>query len=136
RLARLARPRTLLVFTPHLYAFDNYFAAAGQRRAYRLIERALAPLATRVIAVCEAEARNAASIGPSKRVRVVHNGVDPIRTDEVHPGLADLRSRHEFVACAVAELRDSKGIDTLLQALALARRSEPGIGLAIAGDGA
>ena len=26
RLARLAYPRTPVVFTPHLYAFDNYFA--------------------------------------------------------------------------------------------------------------
>jgi len=136
RLARAAQPRVPLVFTPHLYAFDNYFTSAGQRRLYRAIERALAPLATRVIAVCEAERRNAASVGPASRVRVVHNGVDPVRTDEVHPVVAELREAHGFVACAVAELRDSKGIDTLLRAFAQARREDRTIGLAIAGDGA
>ncbi|HEY8466686.1 MAG TPA: glycosyltransferase [Solirubrobacterales bacterium] len=100
-----------------------------------MIERALARFATRVIAVCEAERRNAASVGPASRVRVVYNGVDPVRRDAVHPALAELRAAHSFVACAIAELRDSKGIDALLEAFARARREDGSISLAIAGDG-
>ena len=49
-----------------------------ERGLYRSIEIALAPLATRVICVCEAERRIAASIGPSKRTRVVYNGIEPL----------------------------------------------------------
>ena len=36
----------------------------------------LAHLARFVIAVCDAEGRLAASVGPASRVRVVHNGID------------------------------------------------------------
>lgn len=134
RLAKVASPRTPVVFTPHLYAFDNYFAAPAQRRLYRLVERALAPLATRVIAVSESERLHAAEIGPGRRTRVVHNGIDPVRTDAVHPVVAEL-SAGGPVVCTVAELRASKGVITLVEAMPLVRERHPGVSLAIAGDG-
>ena len=78
RLSRVVRPRTPLVFTPHQYAFENYFDGGGRRVAYEAIERVLAPLATRVIGVCEAERRLAATIGPGRRTRLVYNGIEPL----------------------------------------------------------
>src|SRR5262249_20347416 len=77
RLARARHPRVPLVYSPHLYAFAGHFERRGERLAYRAFEAALAPAATRVICVCESEAVLARSIGPARRVRVVHNGVPP-----------------------------------------------------------
>src|SRR4051812_9460097 len=34
RLARLARPRTPVIHTPHEYPFDNYFSSTRQKRVY------------------------------------------------------------------------------------------------------
>jgi glycosyltransferase involved in cell wall biosynthesis len=134
RAARVAYPAVPVVFTPHLYAFDNYFAEPAQRRAYRVIERALAPLASRVIGVCESERRLAAEIGPAGRTRTVHNGVEPVSLDETHPTVAGLRKAGPVVVC-VAELRESKGAVTLIEAMAQVRVEVPEAQLAIAGDG-
>lgn len=135
RLGRLGSPRTPVVFTPHLYSFDNYFARPAQRHLYRGVERVLAPLASRVTACCEAERLSAAKIGPASRTRLVYNGVDPIRLDSVHPVIAELRARGPVV-CTVAELRDSKGVPRLVDAFAIVRERHPDAQLAIAGDGA
>jgi glycosyltransferase involved in cell wall biosynthesis len=134
RLARFASPSTPLVFTPHLYAFDNYFARPSQRAAYRVIEHALAPLATRVLCVCEAERRLANQIGPEDRTRMVHNGIEPVQRNGTHPAVTELRAEGPVI-CTVAEFRESKGIPTLLQAMAQVLESHPTSRLAIAGDG-
>src|SRR5579862_2985278 len=75
RLARPASPRTPVLYTPHGYAFAGHFESERERAAYRIVERTLAPLATRVVCVCEAEARLARSVGPPARVRVIHNSI-------------------------------------------------------------
>jgi len=134
RLARLARPRMPLVFTPHNYAFTNYFTSALQRGLYRSIETALAPLATRVICVCEAERRVAASIGPSKRTRVVYNGIEPLTPTSADPEVALLAETGPLVA-TVAELQPPKGVATLIAAMPLILKRIPSAQLAVAGDG-
>jgi glycosyltransferase involved in cell wall biosynthesis len=134
RIARVASPSIPLVFTPHLYAFANYFPRRAERLAYRLIEQALAPAATRVLCVCEAERRVAAKIGPSERTRVVHNGREPIRGGQVHPQVATLRGGGPLV-CTIAELRASKGVPLLIEAMAKVTQDLPEVRLAIAGDG-
>jgi len=134
RLARVGSPRIPVVFTPHLYAFDNYFVRGWQRGAYKLIERALAPLATRVLCVCEAEQRLAAQIGPADRTRVVHNGIEPVKPGAVHPEIEKLRSEGPVI-CAIAELRASKGIATLIEAMGRVLERHPEARLAVAGDG-
>src|SRR2546429_3162219 len=63
RLARLARPRLPVLYTPHGVAFAGYFSREIERSAYRAIERALAPLASRIVCVCEAEARLGRPVG-------------------------------------------------------------------------
>ena len=108
RLGRAARPRAPVVFTPHQYAFENYFAGRGQRLAYLAIERALAPLANRVIGVCEAERELAARIGPARRTRLVYNGVEALPRVEPSAETAGLQDRGPVVV-ALVELHPRKG---------------------------
>ena len=89
RLAKPLHPRTPVIYTPHGYAFAGHFSHEHERFAYRQIERMLAGLADRVLCVCESEARLASTVGPAQRVRVVHNGIEPARTD----GPVDRRGR-------------------------------------------
>ncbi|MEK6277129.1 MAG: glycosyltransferase [Actinomycetota bacterium] len=133
RLARLTRPRQPVVFTPHNYAFKNQFNPL-QRRLYRSIETALAPLATRVICVCEAERRIAASIGPSKRTRVVYNGIEPLAAAAPDPEIARLSEAGPLI-CTVAELQLPKGVTTLIAAMPLVLERFPAARLVVAGDG-
>ncbi len=134
RLSRVVRPRTPLVFTPHQYAFENYFDGGGRRVAYEAIERVLAPLATRVIGVCEAERRLAATIGPGRRTRLVYNGIEPLPRVPPDPRLAALRERGPTVV-AVAELHPRKGIPTLLEAMPKVLGAHPSATAVIAGGG-
>lgn len=134
RLARLANPRTPLVFTPHNYAFTNYFVSAAQRWRYKLIERGLAPLATRVICVCEAEREVAASIGPRQRTRVAYNGIVPLPSVDPDPAIAGFRGAGSLI-CAVTELQPPKGVPTLIEAMPTLVARHPGARLVIAGGG-
>ena len=134
RLARLANPSIPLAFTPHQYAFANYFRRRWVRSVYRVIERAMAPLATMVICVCQAEADLAAQVGSGDRARVVHNGISLTPADAPDPRLVALRE-HGPVICAVAELHPRKGLLTLLDAMPRVLAVHPGATLVLAGDG-
>ncbi len=136
RLARVLRPRVPVLYTPHGYAHAGYFERAAERRAYRLAERALTPLTSRVVCVCEAERRLAAGVGAGRRARVVHNGIAPFEPGPpVHPAVAALRERGLPVVAAVSLLRPGKGIETLIDAFAQVRTAHPGAQLVIAGEG-
>jgi glycosyltransferase involved in cell wall biosynthesis len=135
RLGRLRFPRLPVVYTPHGYAFAGFFAHRFERVAYREAERALAPLTTRVIAVCRAEARLASSLGASRKVRVVLNGIEPQDAEsDPDESLSILAGRGPIV-CAVARLQAGKGIEILIDAMpaVLARHREAQ--LAVIGDG-
>jgi glycosyltransferase involved in cell wall biosynthesis len=134
RLARPVAPRVPVVCTPHLYPFDNYFASARQRSVYRLVERALAPLATRVIGVCEAERRLAAEVGPAGRTRLVYNGIAAVAPGAVHPSVEELRAYGPVIG-AIAELRESKGMRTLVETMRAVIARVPDARLAVAGEG-
>jgi glycosyltransferase involved in cell wall biosynthesis len=133
RLARLAQPRTPVVFTPHNYAFTNHFGPL-ERGVFRSIEMALAPLATRVICVCEAERRIAASVGPSKRTRVVYNGIEPLAAAPPDPEIARLGDAGPLI-CTVAELQPPKGVTTLVSAMPAVLERFPNANLVVAGEG-
>lgn len=133
RLARLARPRLPVVFTPHNYAFRNQFNPL-QRGLYRSIEVALAPLATRVICVCEAERRLAGRIGPSKRTRVVYNGIEPLTAAPPDPQIARLSEAGPLI-CTVAELQPPKGVTSLIAAMPAVLEQSPKASLVVAGEG-
>ena len=134
RLARVLAPRTPLVYTPHGYAHAGYFESRAERRAYELAERALTPLASRIVCVCEAERRLALDLGAGSRARVVYNGIDPPVEVAVHPEVAALRERGPVIA-TVTLLRPGKGVETLLDALPAVLAAHPRVQLAIAGAG-
>jgi glycosyltransferase involved in cell wall biosynthesis len=134
RLARLATPRTPLVHTPHGYAFAGYFQSARSRAAFRTIERSLAPLTDREICVCEAEARLAATICAERKIRVVHNGIEPPATVEADPELLALRERGPLIG-VVSGLRPGKGIETLIEAMPGLLARHPDATVALAGGG-
>lgn len=134
RLAKPFSPRLPVVYTPHGYAFAGHFSRSAERSAYRAVERALAPLASRVVCVCEAEARLARSVGPASRVRVVHNGIDPAGDGAVGPRIAKLSGRGPVLG-ALTMLRPGKGLQTLIAALPEVLLAHPSAQLAIIGDG-
>ena len=133
RLARYANPSTPLAFTPHQYAFANYFRRRAVRSVFLVIERAMSPLASMVIAVCEVERNLALKIG-ARRARVVYNGIDFVPADGPDPRLAALRERGPVIF-AVAELHPRKGLMTLLDAMTRVLAVHPDATLAIAGEG-
>jgi glycosyltransferase involved in cell wall biosynthesis len=134
RLAHVAYPRTPVVYTPHGYAFAGYFESERERRVYRLAERALGPLASVVLCVCEAERQLACSVGSPRRTRVVHNGVVPVRVDGLHPLVGELSGDGPVIA-TVTLLRPGKGVETLIDAMPAVLERHPQARLVIAGDG-
>jgi glycosyltransferase involved in cell wall biosynthesis len=130
RVARLAKPGIPVVYSPHGYAFAGHFSGREQN-LYRSLESLVAPLATMVLCVCEAEARLARATGMNSRVRVVHNGIDPI--DENGAGAAANGAGPRV--CATSGLRPGKGLDTLIEAMIEVVREVPDARLALAGGG-
>lgn len=136
RLTRLIAPRTPVLYTPHGYAMAGFFGRV-ERSVYREAERGFGLLTSRVLAVCEAEARLARTVTATRRVRVVHNGVDvpAVAAGEPDARVAALASRGPLV-CTVSQLRPGKGVETLLDAWPAVAAAHAGAQLAIAGDGA
>ncbi len=134
RLAHVLNHRIPVVYTPHLYSFASYFAHDFERFAYRQVERALAPLADRVVCVCEAEAQLARTVGPSDRVRIVYNGIESHDRGKVDPRMVELSSSGPVI-CAIALLQPRKGIETLIDATPGVLDGYPQAQIAIWGDG-
>ena len=152
-LARLAgRVRADVVHT-HLVHADLYGGlAAALRRVplvstkhnddpfragpFRHVERALARLAARVVAITDALARfNVERVGiPAAKVTTIHYGLDappePWGENPPDPVPADA-----VVLLAVARLAPQKGVDTALRALARLRRERPDAWLVVLGEG-
>ena len=134
RIARIANPRLPVVLTMNMYPFANYFPRRSERAAYRLIEQALGPLATRVICVCEEERRRAAKVGPRSRTRVVYNGIEPIERIAPNPAADALAERGPLIT-VVSELVPRKGYTTLIDSMPSVLGSVPDANLAIGGGG-
>ena len=134
RVAKVCSPRVPVLYTPHGYSFAGYFSSELERFGYREVERALAPLATRVVCVCEAEANLAAKIGSRRRVRVVYNGIAPDRGGPTDPVMVDL-ARRGPVLCALTQLRPGKGIETLIDAAPSVLRAHPDLQIVVWGHG-
>jgi glycosyltransferase involved in cell wall biosynthesis len=135
RLAKPLNPSVPVLYTPHGYAFAGYFETERERRIYRGIERAMARLARFVVAVCEAEGRLAASVGPAERVRVVHNGIGGVPQESgSDPAMQALAARGPLI-CTLTQLRPGKGVETLIDALPALVAKHPRVQVAIVGDG-
>lgn len=141
RLARVAEPRIPLIHTPHRYPFLDEFDGPVRPAAYRAIERALMPLTTQVLCVCEDERRIAEQLGARGRTAVARNGVEPVeRRSEPGSelleklGIGSGAERGPLVV-AVAELFPRKGVLTLLEASKRLTASHPGLRVVVAGGG-
>ena len=135
RLARVARPGAPLVHTPHRYAFDDGRGRNASGLAYEGIERALMPLATRVLCVCEAEARIAERIGA--------RGQGARRPQRHRRRWPRARCRSDSptsrqggpLIVAVSELFARKGVEVLIEAMPAILGGHPGARLIVAGEG-
>jgi len=134
RLARARNPRVPIVFSPHNFAFTNWFSSAGERRAYRLIERLLRPLTSRYIAVCRAELREVEGIGAGRKGRLVYNGIVPFDPGEPGPRYLEMAAGGPLLV-AVTELQPPKGVPTLIEAMPGILAAHPSARLLVAGDG-
>jgi glycosyltransferase involved in cell wall biosynthesis len=134
RLQRLRNRRTPVLYTPHGYSFASHFAVGAQRLAYREMEHVLAPLTSRIVCVCESEARLARTVAAAKRVCVVYNGIAAAEAGPVDPRISELAGRGPVI-CAIALLRSGKGLETLIDATPSVLACHPHAQVAILGDG-
>lgn len=135
RIARLLRPALPVLYTPHGLAFAGHFESERQRTVYRAAERALGPLASRIVCVCEAERRLAAQIAPVTRLRVVHNGVARGAAGaRAHPRLAELGDGRRVLG-VLTGLRPGKGIETLIDCMPRVLCAHPDAMVVVAGEG-
>jgi glycosyltransferase involved in cell wall biosynthesis len=130
RIARLTlRDAPPCLFTPHGWSWS---VGGRMARLYRLLERALARVATTIVAVSGEEAREGAAIlGPAARERlvVIPNGVDTSRFGP-EGGMA---ARPEAPLIVVlGRLDRAKGPDLAVEVLSRLRR--PAV-LRLVGDG-
>ncbi len=111
---RLARSKAIVAYTPHGGSF-NYHPGTMAHRLYMAIESALRPLTDLYLfESAYVQERMRDEVGPTKAVqKVVWNGVSEA---ELQPVRAAPDADDFFY---IGELREVKGIDTLLDSLAL-----------------
>ena len=128
-LASLGRRRPPSVFTPHGW---SWLVGGWQAPIYRLVERALLPVTSAVLAVSDEErASGQAALAPGQDSILVNpNGVDPARFRPDGPRTA--RSADPLVL-DVGRLSHQRGPDIAVAALALMRT--PSVRLRLVGDG-
>lgn len=106
--------RLPVIYTPHCWSFAEGFPNAG---VYLWIERFLAPLATRIVTVCEQERQFGLSrrVGTAAKTICVHNGVTDIggNTNDRAGRNAD-KPPHILMVARFEEQKDQK---LLLQSL-------------------
>lgn len=95
-------------------------------RLYAILDRFLVRRAASVFCVSRELAR---LCGPGAKARIVPNPVLPA------PFVPRTTVRHPRRLVAIGRLEQEKGFDVLLEALALARPTVPGLALAVVGDG-
>lgn len=103
-----------ILYTPHCWSFTDGFPNA---RPYLFIERTLAPLATRIITVCQQERDHGLlkGVGRDDQTLCIHNGV--VDNNEYTPR-ADLDLAESPNILMVGRFEAQKDQDLLLRALA------------------
>jgi len=143
RVAALAvRPRPVIVHTYHGHVLSGYFGPV-LTAVFRALERLLARVSDCLIGVSQATVDELVGmrIASRERFRVVRLGLDLGRflSLERAEGLGfrrELGLRDEDVlAVFVGRLVPIKRVEMLLDAVALARQSQPELHLAVVGDG-
>lgn len=129
-VASTLRRRPKVVFTPHAW---SWLVGGRMAALYRGIERILAPLADRIVAVSVAEAEVGRPVlGPAaSRTVVIENGIDRTR---YHPdGPRAERDLTAPLLVCVGRLSEQKGQDIAIRALS--QLDIPGVRLRLVGSG-
>jgi glycosyltransferase involved in cell wall biosynthesis len=144
RLAACAvRPRPIIVHTYHGHVLEGYFGVV-RTALYRLLERAMARLSDRLIAVSSATVDDLVRLGVGARddfaVVPVGLDLDPFGEDATADERLRLRRslgcrEDEVLATYVGRLVPIKRLDIAIEATALARRGGAPLRLAIVGEG-
>jgi glycosyltransferase involved in cell wall biosynthesis len=124
------------VYSPHSFPFVGDFPAA-RRAATKGIERLLAPVARKIICVCEEERRVALRhrvAGPD-RLEVVYHGCAPCPRDGHRDERLMALREGGPLAAAVAGLRRQKRLEVFLEAAPLVLARLPTARLALVGNG-
>jgi glycosyltransferase involved in cell wall biosynthesis len=133
RLLKLAGIQTPILYTPHGYAFAGYFDSPRKRSFYRRVEQALTPLTDCTVCVCRHEMELARSLAASNNTQLCYNGVPVPDAPPAH-STERISGQCPVIAC-LSLLRPGKGIEDLLDAVALLSEEFPNLALQIAGDG-
>lgn len=105
--------RPAIVYCPHGWSFDVR-AAGWKRKLAAALERALAPLCDRIIAISVHEGRVARKAGiPRSKIEVVRNGLWDVEAVEQEPWDDD-----RLKVLFVGRLDRQKGFDTFIDSLA------------------
>lgn len=140
--ARLARGRVpIVVHTYHGHVLRGYFGSRTEA-VYRLLERVLGRLTTRLIGVSPATVDElvALRVAPRRQFTALPIGLELDRFVAVSPAADGLRPAlgagpDTLVATFVGRLVPIKRVDLLIDALKLARARGADIRLAVVGDG-
>jgi glycosyltransferase involved in cell wall biosynthesis len=139
-LGRLAGRRRGIpvVYSPHCFAFLRDLGVLS-RVVPATVERALAPLTSAYVCVCESERRAAQRLAPARpqRMHRIYNGVpqpQPTREPSAERALLEFKGDGVLVG-AVTVLRRQKRLDVLLEAIPTVLARVPRARFAIVGNG-
>ncbi|MDQ8044902.1 MAG: glycosyltransferase [Solirubrobacteraceae bacterium] len=135
RVIRAGRKPPVL-YSPHCFPFIGDFSE--KRRIFATnVERALAPVTSRILCVCDDERVKGMEVGiAGKRMRVVHNGSGSVPRD-ITPSaeLEQFRGDDGVLIGSVAVLREQKRVDVLIDAAPAILAANPKARIAIIGNG-
>ena len=140
--ALAVRPRPIVVHTYHGHVLEGYFGAA-KTRLYLHLERAMARVSDRLIGVSQATVDDLVRLGvaPPGKFRAIRLGLDLDPFAQPSDGLRrEFRTElglggEDVLLVFVGRVVPIKRLDLLIDALAIARKSERRLQLAIVGDG-
>lgn len=139
RMAARMAGTPVVIFTAHGFVFNEPMSPA-RRQAYTWLERLGVWLSDSVIAVSEADRESAVSSGvaSSKRITVIHNGIDSQSTPTVEaPSIREELGLepHAPLVVNIANLYPTKGQSYLVRAFGQVVKEHPEAHCAIIGDG-
>jgi glycosyltransferase involved in cell wall biosynthesis len=140
RLGQWSHARRV-VYTPHAWYTQNPELGGSSRRAYTLIERALATVTDRIISVSRDEAEHAVSLGIGRRKLVlIENGIESWTPAQVAQRRAATRARlgiaaDDVVVGFLGRLAPQKAPEVAVRAVRRILDGRPATRVVFAGDG-
>jgi glycosyltransferase involved in cell wall biosynthesis len=132
--AMISRLMRVPVFVSH----EHSWSFTDDRLRTFIDRRIIAPRANAMIAVSPEDARRMIEIEkiPPRKIRIIPNGIDPVRVGDPQRLRNELRVGGETpIIGIIASLRPEKRVDLLLDAATLLARSDRRFHIAIVGDG-